>query len=92
MSQAKPRAKSWTEIMSLDAMMLGYNHSQETEIKTPGKMRKNGNYTGSFYQEGLRTCERCVVAVQLSDHGVWWTANYFHARLSFRGNGLEKFR
>ena len=44
MSQAKPRAKSWTEIMSLDAMMLGYNHSQETEIKTPGKMRKNGNY------------------------------------------------
>ena len=60
MSQAKPRAKSWTEIMSLDAMMLGYNHSQETEIKTPGKMRKNGNYTGNRV---LQTCERCVVAV-----------------------------
>ena len=32
--------------MSFDAMMLGYNHSQETEIKTSaGKIRKNGNYT-----------------------------------------------
>ena len=49
MSQAKPRAKSWTEIMSLDAMMLGYNHSQETEIKTPGKMRKNGNYIQGLF-------------------------------------------
>ena len=31
--------------MNLDTMMLGYNHSQETEINTAGKMQKNGNYT-----------------------------------------------
>ena len=48
---AKPEAKTQTEIMSLDAMMLGYNHSQETEIKTAGKMRKNGNYTWSTWHK-----------------------------------------
>lgn len=93
MSQAKPRAKSWTEIMSLDAMMLGYNHSQETEIKTPGKMRKNGNYIqGLFTKRPSKHVNVVWLQYNFLIMVYGGLQNYFHARLSFRGNGLEKFR